>query len=363
MDLFVAVVGVGLAIGLHTISGSRLQIDCGSQQSGARAYERGLRAICPNAFVLSHFHTDHYNGLFHASRRDGFEIRQVFLPRLPVFPEARRFLECMFAMARRALGHTTGSVEADVLNVIAALTRHDFSYQFLSAGESVDAAGAHIEVLWPPRILKDEEVRGTVRKAIDDFNRAASEDEELKRLRDQIGEAGTVEPYLTENESPREMHGRNENERRWVADHPDNLPRELPEVVKRANASLRTAANHLSLAFHEDNRLLFLGDLEAYEIQQVVAALIQKRRVRFFATITPHHGTHWHSALSDLRTSFAISSVGERGIGKFCTDYKSIAGQCLVTHLNGDITLPGPLSWNYSRHPGRWMYSWPPPWI
>jgi hypothetical protein len=44
--------------------------------------------------------------------------------------------------------------------------------------------------------------------------------------------------------------------------------RKLPEVVKKANGSLKRAANHMSLAFFEDNRLLFLGDTESYEIKK-----------------------------------------------------------------------------------------------
>jgi beta-lactamase superfamily II metal-dependent hydrolase len=74
----------------------------------------------------------------------------------------------------------------------------------------------------------------------------------------------------------------------------------LPEIVRRANGSLRTAGNNLSLALHEDNRFLFLGDLEKREIGEVAAELQKKRRITFFATITPHHGTHWHSGLKHL---------------------------------------------------------------
>ncbi|MGO9572206.1 MAG: MBL fold metallo-hydrolase [Desulfomonilaceae bacterium] len=61
--LYVPDVGDGLAAGIRTISGPRLQIDCGSQNQPKLAFEKGLDSINPNALLLSHFHLDHYNWL------------------------------------------------------------------------------------------------------------------------------------------------------------------------------------------------------------------------------------------------------------------------------------------------------------
>ena len=60
-----------------------------------------------------------------------------------------------------------------------------------------------------------------------------------------------------------------------------------PEVVKEANESLRQAANHLSLALFEDNRLLFLGDTENFQIKQIAEDLKSKGRENFYIFITP----------------------------------------------------------------------------
>lgn len=116
-------------------------------------------------------------------------------------------------------------------------------------------------------------------------------------------------------------------------------------MVKRANDSLRSAANHLSLAFHENNRLLFLGDLEGNPIKQVVSELLSKDRNRFLAIITPHHGTHWQRDLGRLRAWYAISSVGARLFRHASPNFKLLAEECLLTYFNGDIEVPVSFPW------------------
>jgi hypothetical protein len=184
------------------------------------------------------------------------------------------------------------------------------------------------------------------------FEELLNEDEQLRQYHLLIRELRVVEPYL--GEEPDQM---------TPTDDPRNehaLPQEpvdLPPGVDRVNKLLRDAANHFSIAFHEDNRLLFLGDLESKEIESVAAELGKKRRTHFYTTITAHHGTHWHNTLSNVHTVYAISSVGSHRIANLKHEYKGIARRSLVTYANGDIHLSAqhhPRAYRASWHDGAW---------
>jgi len=358
VTVYVPDIGDGLAAGIRTIAGCAIQIDCGSQQHPERAFHKGLCRINPDVFFLSHFHVDHYNGLFEFDRFrphpfSTTSIEEVYFPRVPQFAQREHFLQCMLAMNRRVMGDATGSMEADFLCIISQINRRSFFYSALSAGDKVQVQGSEMEVLWPPRFLDDEYVLKVIRKAVSDFEAAKAKDETLRRIYEELGESGQMRPYTDDDNQRRELpgNGNEPRETRLVS----RKKRELSEVVKKANESLRGAANHLSLAFHEDNKFLFMGDLESREIKQVVDRLLKKKREHFLVFITPHHGTHWHQALGNLRADSAISSVGNRLFKHLSPEFKSMASQCLYTHLSGDIEVPVLSQW---WHGHRSMREW-----
>jgi len=340
--VYVPYVGDGLAAGICTINGTRIQIDCGSMRNAELAFYKGLVRIYPEVFFLSHFHADHYNGLLNAissKQHYRFRIRQVFYPRIPQFQDRRKFVLYMLAMNHYILGDTTGSMAADFLRVLSRINRNSFKYKALSAGELVTVGGAQYEVLWPPAEIDGDSTRKVISRAIDDFENALEEDEGLRRIVGVVEEGKEIGQYTsTELESgviPGDMD---------KYDRLDNMPplrerRNIPESVREANRSLRKAANHLSLAFHEDNKLLFLGDLESYDIRRVVELLGSKGRNRFFVTITAHHGTHRDKSLHRIRTCYAVSSVGRRLFQHLSPDYGRISNIHLNTYLNGDIKV------------------------
>ena len=239
-------------------------------------------------------------------------------------------------MNQRLIGDVSGSMAADFLSILSRVNRTSFEYQSLSAGDQIIVGSSHLEVLWPPKILNDVETLKVVNTAIEDFNNALKEDDALKSIIDRIGERGEMQPYLSDEV------GRN---RGIDQENIRNLPYleeidNLSESIQKANNSLRAAANHLSLAFYEDSKFLFMGDLENYEIEKVVDALLYMRRKHFFITVTPHHGTHWQNKLSHIHTSYAIHSAGPRLFRHISPEYKNISDLCLVTYLNGDVQLP-----------------------
>jgi hypothetical protein len=345
-------VGSGLSAGIFTVLHSHVQIDCGGD-SPLTAFSRGPMEANPEAFILSHFHYDHYNGLSYALRtrnRDWDRLRAVCFPRVPRFGQRREYMHCLFAMNCYLLGDRTGSREVELLELLFQITGRKPSYRALSAGESAMVEGVRIEALWPPKEYEDADFVAAVERAIADFDEARRIDPELAEIYDRLDIDRHALPMFEEADGFKAYEPAGA-----IKEWPVEDRRDLRPEVKKANDSLQKAANHISLAFHEDNRLLFMGDLDAKEIQQVVRELKSRERLRFLILISPHHGTHWHKDLEEITCVNAVSSTGSDLIKKLSPGYKSISKFNYCTFTNGDVRLL-PLSY---ACPG---YNWNPCW-
>lgn len=248
-------------------------------------------------------------------------------------------MRCMLSMAHWIMGDTTGSMEADFLGVISKINFRSFTYRALSLGDTVRIGSSRFDVLWPPRIIQDERTLKVIRTAISDFENAVEEDKDLRRIYKHVGERGEIHPYFgTENGGGGRSRRGEEDRERTAPPFPDGQ-RQFPESVRKANSSLRRAANHLSLAFHQDNWFLFMGDLEEHEIAKVTHHLLNEDRSQFVVTITPHHGTHWHRDLARLSSWWGMSSVGKKLFHHVSPQFNSMFDRHLITHLNGDIEV------------------------
>lgn len=359
---YVADAGDGLCMAICTISGKVVQIDCGGQEGSQVAFN-GLKRIFyhfnrPDVFILSHFHIDHYNGLLYASTRyhrhpPVFRIREVFYPRIPQFKEKEKFLLCLLALNLRVFGSETGVMEYDFLRAISRINRGPFKYKPLCKGDIVNINGSAFRVLWPPSVVEDDTTLSVIKRALEDFEEAMEEDEETKQLYDHVREEGIFRVYLGEQGEKGEFEEYNE---RGIREEYER--RELPEVVKNANKSLREAANHLSLALFEDNRFLFLGDTENFEIRQIVDDLKSKGRKNFYIFITPHHGTHWDNCLEEIKCIYSISSNGKKLGPKMVPNFKKTSRIPLSTFVNKDIVIP-----IYPIYPKRKLWRVFPGWF
>ena len=278
--IHVADVGDGLCMAISTLSGSVVQIDIGGKDYNV-AFD-GLQRILKHfgnldVFVLSHFHIDHYNGLLHTSL---FKLRQTWIVHF-----------------------------------------------FYSTRESAR----------PPKTIDDKKTLSSIKRAITDFEKALEEDEEVRRVYNRIKEEEVFGNYFEEQGEIREEKEYLEENNRYV---PIYEKRKLPEAVRKANSSLLKAANHLSLALFEDNRFLFLGDAESHEIKQIVDDLKSKGRTIFSILITPHHGTHWHDNLRQIRCTNSITSNGKKLCSRMRQEIKMLPGSSFATFANGDIVLP-----------------------
>jgi beta-lactamase superfamily II metal-dependent hydrolase len=167
MILRVPDIGDGLSAAIYTQPGVAIQIDCGSQQSAREAFEKGISRTSPDFFILSHFHSDHYNRLFEGVRtKEQFSIKQAIMPVIPQFTERNDFVHCLFAINARVLGGSSGSMDYDFLSIMNQLSRHRISYRRVKKGDEIVLGNAHFQILWPPQVLDDNEILSSVKKAL-----------------------------------------------------------------------------------------------------------------------------------------------------------------------------------------------------
>lgn len=315
-----------------------------------------------DTFVLSHFHEDHYNGLFFL-KHPFLDLKQVYYPGIPTIIDQDgkdigiTFFSYLMAMNHYiTFGTKSGSAAADFIEQLHQLCKTAFQYAPLFKGNKFNHNNTQYEVLWPPRFIKiksstngktvdseDKVIISKIKKAIGAFEKAKVEHPELNALAEKYSRI-VAEKYIRDNNGHKEKGNEyfNENMKKvnlkWdqgTHRNQANEKIELPALVEAANNALRAAANDLSLAFKsENNKILFLGDLETNQINRVCQILSGQQ---FDIFITPHHGTHKGAGMKLLSIKVALSSVGSLYKGYFKNpDLKHITNK-FDTHNDGCI--------------------------
>lgn len=316
-------VGDGLNLIINNQSHHDLTVDFGGDEN--------IHCYCyfHDSFLLSHFHADHYNGILNCYHHHPchWNLENFYHPAMPTFAEAKQFFMRLLAINIRVSNNHP--LQNTILDYVRRLNRKPLKFKAVSKGDIVVCGKRKYEILWPPKELTEEEALTDIRNAIRDFDEAKESDEQLREI------------YLRVNSRYAEIEDINQIETKSINDINGltEFSGELSEVVQKANKSLRKAANRLSVAFRQDDNILFLGDLESNEINFVVADLVSNNNVVYDILIAAHHGTNWHRSLEGINVDICLISIGQTLKSKIKYEYKSISNKLVRTDEWGDIII------------------------
>lgn len=317
----------------HSPSSSMALLDCGKRHGSKIACHVGLEKNKPEIFILSHFHGDHYNGM-QAAESDSQNLKKVYYPRIPDFPDRDKYLVYNIAMTERVYGRRTGSVTADLLRNIKRINCREFEFVKLYQGREISFGDQKYDVLWPPRQLVDPAQE--LSRALETFEKAREEDPILKEITDSIREREVVSDYRGDR---REYEPVTQDQGEPI-NQPPLEDRELPDITQQAQKRLREATDRMSLAFHNPDRILFLGDLKAGELRKVSKRLVEMKDTHYDILISPHHGTRYSTAMADLEANWTVSSLGIENLKSIHTRIRDIGHRNWATYLDGDFSRP-----------------------
>ncbi len=305
-----------------------------------------------DAFVLSHPHRDHYNGLLALEKKSNSALQPLlkadadfYHPRLPSDPVAAELALRLVAL-KSIERLTSGVPDFTVIRAIKRCGGTRARRKPLRQGHTVKLAGELFDVLWPPERLPLE-ARASLRSIVDSYDALADEaashdDTALKDAVDRLREPetfdveeavyGSSETPYEEDHTPPEQEEHDPTDKPSVQDSDDSpYAKQLGELKQ----AVSNGANLLSLvlASQRNRRYVFLGDIDRSLHDEIAPHL-----VGFTPEVvsSAHHGTHFDSALATLRSRYVISSVGGELKNNVCPEYDSM-GMHLRTDYAGDI--------------------------
>jgi hypothetical protein len=304
---------------------------------------RVRRPLAPppfDAFVLSHPHADHFNGLriFRGRRerepwppllKSGAPFYHPGLPRNPVVAE----FALRFAAAQELI---LGGPQFTPSQELSGCMESPVLPSPLFRGQWVDLADQRFKVLWPPEQLPPDATERLV-NLVERYDSFAEGDgalqEAIERYRKRMESDNDPLYGLVDeapHDSPRPEAREREHPRRPHAESPDETR------LKALEGLIRNGANLLSLALmREDGSYAFLGDLDKSLHDQIARDLVGcDLRVLSSA----HHGTHFGPALTDIHSDYVLSSVGKKRKGNIAAAYAEM-GVHLRTDQVGDISV------------------------
>lgn len=287
-------------------------------------------------FALTHFHKDHYSGLFEIAKQSLYtNFTTVYLPRLPQQPAARTLFFALQTVQMFTMGSYSGSMDFDFLYLVRQLNQGNFVLRPVSQGDQIALNGKSFQVSWPPRQL-NKSTLVKIHETLQEFESQIEEIRPLRNLYNKMRQSDSIW-IIDEGGEVSTIH----RQQRITPEKFDVsvLSKEQRHKLSKLNRKLRNAANCLSLCYF-DNDINFLGDLESEEIDRCIQYLATVAPgLTWDNIILPHHGTHWHNSMYRLTGFNGLSSNGRKMISYWNTRNQDVCWSNYTTYIDGELNL------------------------
>lgn len=278
-----------------------------------------------DVLVLSHFHKDHYDALidyaFNRTPRVLHNIKQLFLP---IIVSNEHYVQDLFIKMiaqqmllqyyKRPQTLVNIPIDAFIMLLVGSLTHEaQLTIRALHQGQTFSMANQQYDVLWPS-IDVIHAYRESIEETLQEFDEVYGRDENMQIAIRTIREHSNL--LWTEGVQRIEINrnlgqgiladARHRPEGEWYR----TVNQHFTTAQTKLNTKLAHIANHLCLAFRNDD-WLFFGDLESNDLGNVMTYLGNQHWLnRYKLIVAAHHGTHSNPSQQILRTDFCIASQG-----------------------------------------------------
>lgn len=347
-------VGSGLNCAIRRDSSFQFMIDMGEKDR--KGINLGnLKPYVTDTFMLSHYHHDHYNGI--GKHKVKFDLKNVYLPKIPTICDPTTNEEICSKFVTRLLSFAIYTERKTILEYILKLlylsSTKKFKIKFVSKGDTFVYGERGYEVIWPPKQIEENDAIKDVRAAIDAYEKLVQENPLLRQteiisieIRNLFIQLGKIDQFQVEREELFE-HAIYDIKHRWRRIIPEfyesskeENPLENKQLIQETNDKLKKAANHLSIAFRQEDNILFLGDLESKELEIICKELDANNQTHYDILVAPHHGTHWDEKMKQLKCDYALASIGHSIVHNIKQEELSSISKCFLrTDCYGAINI------------------------
>lgn len=355
-NFFMNDVGSGLNCAIRRDSSFQFMIDMGAMD-GKMINIGNSKPYVTDTFMLSHYHLDHYNGI--GKHKVKFALKNVYLPKMPSICNhsnieniGYKFLTYLLSFAIITKGK---SLIENILFLLYKQGTKNFTVRFVSKGDTIVYGKRKYEIIWPPKQLDEKDVIKDVRAAIDAYEKLAQDSPLFKQAENVSLKIQYLFGQLADLNNKKVSERRGESSDDTIRDIDSGLlqltlklhelqneenPLEDKQLIQETNDKLKKAANHLSIAFRQEDNILFLGDLESKELEIICKELDANNQTHYDILVAPHHGTHWQEKMKQLKCDYALASIGHSLVHNVKQEELSSISKCFLrTDCYGAISI------------------------
>lgn len=288
-------------------------------------------------FLLSHYHQDHYNGLFNIED-DSLRIKNLYYPYIPQINDkvyGKKYLSNILCFCDCLKHKSLSGMGLAVKELFEHKNIGNKIHNLFAVSEG-DIIFDGFKVVWPPKMLdvnQDIALRNNIFKIEYEINKSSNT--RIKDLWNLFNRMERPIYNLTCDSKSEEFVDS------YLCKY-NISPSEYNETVKRISKILSKITNRFSVCLYREGDFLFLGDLEKIEVKLCLEQIVRDNngeKIKVKNLITPHHGSkrHYLKTIGDyISSDYVISSNGSEMYKEYKKEYCEISKYAHCTYIDHD---------------------------